>query len=561
MARLSTRDMASKLTGDGFEHAGPRAETLTNPVTDTPMIVTLDELRPYELDPRKTRNPLYEEIKESIRERGLDAPPAITRRLGADHYIIRNGGNTRLAILRELWSDTRDERYFRISCLFRPWQERGEIVALTGHLIENELHGGLSFIERALGVDKLRELYEQENGKPVSQSELSRRLRADGYPVLQPHISRMQEAIQHLLPAIPNVLYGGLGRHQVEQLIGLRRAGARSWQSRSAGDDTDADFEALFQQVLADFDLSPDDFDIERVQDELVGQMADLLGEKYDTLAFEFMVPERRTLPPVALEPDPSPSNVEVTTPSRSRSPSDREADPKPFSDDPHEILDPDDDQQDGATAENGTAERVRDHVLTPASSNERLQTIQRLVADQLGEEPEDFERDVLKAIPVQAGGLYPISDIWRIDPGIDSPERLRVHIGQFAREIADEAGLAHCIGECEDGLGFECVPDDRKSDAQPQAPMSRGTLALLHALSAPYNPSGRSSRVETIHLVRDIGPLLQGWPQENPTPASTPRRLSDVGLVKLFRLIRLSRRLIELEAHAPEGGSASSGS
>jgi len=44
-----------------------------------------------------------------------------------------------------------DERFFRISCLFRPWPARGEIVALTGHLAENELRGGLTFIERALG--------------------------------------------------------------------------------------------------------------------------------------------------------------------------------------------------------------------------------------------------------------------------------------------------------------------------------------------------------------------------------------------------------------------------
>ena len=103
------------------------------------MVVTLDQLRPYDHDPRMKRNPAYEEIKASIRERGLDAAPAITRRPGEDHYIIRNGGNTRLAILRELWSETKEERFFRISCLFRPWPERGEIVALTGHLAENEL--------------------------------------------------------------------------------------------------------------------------------------------------------------------------------------------------------------------------------------------------------------------------------------------------------------------------------------------------------------------------------------------------------------------------------------
>lgn len=557
MPRISANDMANKLRSNGFERSGPAADALADPVTDTPILVTLDDLRPYELDPRMVRNPLYDEIKESIRERGLDAPPAITRRPDADHFIIRNGGNTRLAVLRELWSETREERFFRISCLFRPWPERGEIVALTGHLVENELHGGLSFIERALGVAKLRELYEQEDGKPVSQSELARRLRADGYPVLQPHISRMQEAIQHLLPAIPSVLYGGLGRHQVEQLIGLRRAGARSWDKRAAGGDTDADFEALFQQVLGGFDLSPDDFDILRVQDELIGQIADLLGEKYDTLAFEFTVPERRALPPVIAEPDPPPFAVQATTPPRSRSPSAGETDSAPFDDDPDENLDPDDDENDVEEAEDGAADDlVREHIVTPASSTDRLQSIQRLVAEHLGEELEDFAGDVLKAIPVQAGGLYPISDVWRIDPGIDIPDRLRIHIAQLAREIADEAGLADWIDARDDGIGFECIRGDNEREARPRTPLSRGVIALLHTLSAPYGSAGIAARIDTIHLVRDLGPLLQGWMQPETSPEFVTTRLSDSGLVKLFRLIRLARRLIELEAGIADGGA-----
>uniref|UniRef100_UPI00168D48EE ParB family protein n=1 Tax=Xanthomonas citri TaxID=346 RepID=UPI00168D48EE len=182
MADMTSQDMASKLLAAGFERSGPAATALSDPIADTPMVVTLDQLRPYDHDPRMKRNPAYEEIKASIRERGLDAAPAITRRPGEDHYIIRNGGNTRLAILRELWSETKEERFFRISCLFRPWPQRGEIVALTGHLAENELRGGLTFIERALGVEKAREFYEQESSAALSQSELARRLAADGFP-------------------------------------------------------------------------------------------------------------------------------------------------------------------------------------------------------------------------------------------------------------------------------------------------------------------------------------------------------------------------------------------
>ena len=282
MTEITSQQMAGKLLASGFERSGPSATTLSDPIADTPMVVTLDQLRPYDHDPRKKRNPVYEEIKASIRERGLDAAPAITRRPGDDHYIIRNGGNTRLAILRELWSETKDERFFRISCLFRPWPERGEIVALTGHLAENELRGGLTFIERALGVEKAREFYEQESSAALSQSELARRLAADGFPVQRSHITRMADAVRYLLPAIPTVLYGGLGRHQVERLSVMRTACKRTWEHYAKDRTLPLDFDSFFQEVLAQFDTQGDEFATQRVQDELIGQMSELLGIGYD---------------------------------------------------------------------------------------------------------------------------------------------------------------------------------------------------------------------------------------------------------------------------------------
>ncbi|MFX8883396.1 hypothetical protein ABTM86_19515, partial [Acinetobacter baumannii] len=87
-----------------------------------------------------------------------------------------------------------------------------------------------SFIERALGVAKANELYEAESGTTLSQSELARRLTADGYPIAQSHISRMQDTVRYLLPAIPKILYGGLGKHQIERLINLRKGASRAWE-------------------------------------------------------------------------------------------------------------------------------------------------------------------------------------------------------------------------------------------------------------------------------------------------------------------------------------------
>lgn len=211
----------------------------------------------------------------------------MTRRPGEDKYRIRNGGNTRLEILNELYKETGDERYFRFNCLFRPWdKQRGEIIALTGHLAENDLKGDLKFIERAIGVKKAKVLYEQESGgESISQRELARRLKADGYPVSQSHISKMLDTVEFLLPAIPSMLYSGLGVDRVSRILSLRKASLSCWKRLYSGEGID--FEMLFQDTLAIFDSSPDEFIFERFQDELIDQMKRPLGLRYDQILLE----------------------------------------------------------------------------------------------------------------------------------------------------------------------------------------------------------------------------------------------------------------------------------
>ncbi|EGH46893.1 hypothetical protein PSYPI_33213, partial [Pseudomonas syringae pv. pisi str. 1704B] len=185
-SKLTADEITGKLLQGSFSRSGPSVDRLPDPIADTPMVLTLDELSAYEHNPRTVTNIKYQEIKDSIRVRGLDQPPQVTRRPGEKKFIIRNGGNTRLSILRELYKETGDERFYRISVLFRPWDgERGEIIALTGHLAENDLRGNLMFIERAVGIENARAIYEQETDEPISQRELARRLKADGYPVSQ----------------------------------------------------------------------------------------------------------------------------------------------------------------------------------------------------------------------------------------------------------------------------------------------------------------------------------------------------------------------------------------
>jgi ParB family protein of integrating conjugative element (PFGI_1 class) len=564
MAELTQQDMAAKLSAEKFARTGPTAQEIADPIADTPMVVTLDQLRPYDLNPRVARNPRYDEILASIRERGLDTSPAITRRPGETHYIIRNGGNTRLAILRELWAETKDERFFRISCLFRPWSERGEIIALTGHLAENVLHGGLTFVERALGVEKARELYEQESGTTLTQTELARRLTADGYPITQPTISRMQDTVRYLLPAIPTVLYSGLGRPQIERLTAMRKAGARVWDLRAPNKGLGTDFHAVYHDVLAQFDTNPEEFLIKRVQDELVGQMAELLDADYDILSLEMGETERRQH---VLGDEPSrrapesrnsaPSAVVPATRARSSVTSHAGHNKTPQGERSNALspaaaastlaAEPESPNSLPTEPQGNRDDRLRGHIVSPAPTTERLQSIQRLVAGHLGDPPQDFEANVIRAIPVQAGGVYPISDVWYIEPSLEAPEPLRIHIAQLAREIADEASHADCIDALDDGVGYVCITDVLQSKSRPVSLIGRGVLALLHTLSAGYGRRATAlTSLDNLRLADTLPAVLQGHPHASDTSGA---RLSDAGLVKLFRLIRLVRRLLELEA------------
>ena len=67
------------------------------PVNEMPMVLTLEQLRPNPDNPRTSRNPKYEDIKASIRARGLDSVPKVTRDPESPEvgYIFSDGGTTR----------------------------------------------------------------------------------------------------------------------------------------------------------------------------------------------------------------------------------------------------------------------------------------------------------------------------------------------------------------------------------------------------------------------------------------------------------------------------------
>lgn len=243
----------------------------TLPVSAMPMVLTLDELRPNPDNPRTSRNPKYEDIKASIKARGLDTVPKVTKNPhGDDVYIFSDGGNTRYEILKELWEETQDEQFYRLHCLFKPWP--GRLQCVIGHLAENEVRGNLTFIEKALGIQKARHIYEEELGKKVSLRELSSLLTTEGLPIHNSSISKMIEAIRYLYPSLPSLLMSGLGRDQVQLLLNLRHAALTLWQAYEFKCQATAPFEEVFSQCCMQFD-SPELWNLDLFRDELIGRL------------------------------------------------------------------------------------------------------------------------------------------------------------------------------------------------------------------------------------------------------------------------------------------------
>lgn len=564
MAKINPQDLKDRLLAPGFTAPPKVLEQLSDPISDTPMRLTLHDVLPWHDNPRTTRNPKYDELKESIRHRGLDTPPPVTRRPGEDKYRIRNGGNTRLEILNDLYKETGDERYFSFDCLFKPWdKQRGEIIALTGHLAENDLKGDLKFIERAVGVQKAKFLYEQENGgESISQRELARRLKADGYPVSQSHISKMLDTIEVLAPAIPVMLYSGLGKPQIEKLLSLRKSASSCWARLYAGEGVD--FEMLFQDTLAIFDSSPDEFIFERFQDELIDQMKRPLGLRYDQILLEItngQQEQRRgtlvdlptpaappQLPPIEQENPAASSTGQVQTQSPAADPQTSRTGSNPGN--PLTPPAPPPPVQQKQLPDEERAAVLAGHIVSPVST--KIQQTRQRLAGLEGEHLPVFDETALQAIPVQVGGLHPITDLWYIERSIDTPEILRQHIADLAEEIALHVGAPGEIVRIQGGVGYTYREPNEDHEI---------TDSALHLMTLLQAVSGQVQVVLNTHdqqTCRDalgefqfsagLAQLLLGRPTTSDQPSSQAGRLNDEALVKLFRIIRLARRLVDLE-------------
>jgi ParB family protein of integrating conjugative element (PFGI_1 class) len=289
-----------------------------DPIHDCQIELSVEDIRPYEHNPRRASNAKFNEIKASIRASGLRNPFTVTRRPGESHFVVEAGGNTRLLAIRQLWAETRESRFHKLHVLFRPW--RSESHVLTAHLIENEQRGDMSFWDKASGVVDLKARIEVEKETTLSLRQLEEEMKALGLSINTATLAHYLFATERL--ATLGEVVADLSGLDVKTLQPRLNAMKRYAQTRTslAEDDLYATvFEPVFRQMADEYRRTPN-FSAAAVSRACETALAEALGEPVAELRLA-LEPAARS-PQVSLggspaEPAVSTANTGTAAPGR----------------------------------------------------------------------------------------------------------------------------------------------------------------------------------------------------------------------------------------------------
>lgn len=161
------------------------------------MNVSVHEIDFFDKNPRTKHDPeLYRQIKESIRETGVQQPVHITRRPGDSRFVLAQGGNTRLKIVQELYAETGLNRFSVIPTIFSEYTSETDIE--IAHLIENEQRAEMCFWDKARAYASIRKKIQKKHGKNFSLRELESLFSAHALPLSYKTLGLMFFAADHL---------------------------------------------------------------------------------------------------------------------------------------------------------------------------------------------------------------------------------------------------------------------------------------------------------------------------------------------------------------------------
>ncbi len=282
--KISRKQVANVLDVTYFNTS--RALEPADPLEVTSMRLSIDKIEVFDRNPRRSKNPEYESILESLRANGQEEALTITRRPGSEKYMIKRGGNTRLEIMRMLFEEANDPRFEIIDCLFMPWISQSDCI--VGHLIENTTQGRMTLIDKARGYRDFKVEYEKEHNVELGQRKLTTLLKEKGASINHPLLGAMNYALDVLEPIIPETLASGLGKPQVDRLKRLNKTFERLIGAHNIFDEPnrEANMAAEFHQLLASHD--GDDWDFDLVTVSFIHRLEELIeSADYATIEYD----------------------------------------------------------------------------------------------------------------------------------------------------------------------------------------------------------------------------------------------------------------------------------
>jgi len=226
----------------------------------------------YDKNPRHHDNPKYEEIKESIRIRGLESALYITKRPGTNRYILARGGKTRLKALQELAREN-PQKWGKLNFHEVPWISESEILA--AHLVENIGRSEMCFWDVAEGLTTLKAEIEKETGKPVSTRSLPELLKSRGVEATRDLVVNSEFAVGFLRAL--GSWKESLGYRDVHLSLRPKFSALQDlWLLNR--DKTKDSFQALCDQVVGACVQQHPEYSLELLVAEMVGSMAPEFG-------------------------------------------------------------------------------------------------------------------------------------------------------------------------------------------------------------------------------------------------------------------------------------------
>lgn len=262
-----------------------RPQEVTNYTPGKLLNLTVDKVHTYDRNPRREDNPEHEQIKSSIRHRGMDQVLSVTQRPDdpKDEFMIIHGGNTRLEILKELYEETNDPKFGSLQCKYVAWQSESD--AIIGHLIENDARGDYSFIDRAIGVRHAKEELENESSRKLSSRKLIAALKDQGYKLSRADLFRMNYAVDVLYPAMPKAMDSGIGPWQIDIIKKLHKYAEDLFQEQhKVSKETEQAWQQKFHQAL--IKQNGEEWSYDDLYSDVLLQLADGNSSEANRLSF-----------------------------------------------------------------------------------------------------------------------------------------------------------------------------------------------------------------------------------------------------------------------------------